>query len=86
MILQCIDDTSSVTRLHLPQFYISRLEAHLVTGRDVVHHEPAPLPVPGDAVDAVDHLVHVMHPKLCEQLGRHLVYLNQVLIIIINMT
>ena len=62
------------------------VEAHLVTGRDVVHHEPAPLPVPGDAVDAVDHLVHVLHPKLCEQLGRHLVYLNQVLIILINMT
>lgn len=51
----------------------------------MVHHEPTPLPVPGDAVDAVDHLVHVLHPELCEQLGRHLVYLNQVLIIIINM-
>ena len=51
----------------------------------MVHHEPAPLPVSGDAVDAVDHLVHVLHPKLCKQLGRHLVYLNQVLIFIINM-
>ena len=57
---------------------------HLVTGRDMVHHEPAPLPVPGDAVDTVDHLVHVLHPKLCKQLGRHLVYLNQVLIFFIN--
>ena len=35
----------------------------------MVHHEPAPLPVPGDAVDAVDHLVDVLHPKLCKQLG-----------------
>ena len=58
--------------------------AHLVTGRDVIHHEAAPLPVTGDAVDAVDHLVHILNPKLCKQLGRHLVYLNQVLIIIIN--
>ena len=58
--------------------------AHLVTGGDVVHHEAAPLPVTGDAVDAVDHLVHILHPKLCKQLGRHLVYLNQILIIIIN--
>ena len=60
--------------------------AHLVTGCDVVHYKPAPLPVPGNAVDTVDHFVHVLNPKLCEQLGRHFVYLNQVLIITINMT
>ena len=58
--------------------------AHLVTGCDVVHYKPAPLPVPGNAVDAVDHFVNVLNPKLCEQLGRHFVYLNQVLIITIN--
>ena len=95
-----IDNTSFVTRVDLhsypPYLYIftwairsffrTDSPAHLVTGCDVVHYKPAPLPVPGDAVDAVDHLVHVLNPKLCEQLGRHFVYLNQVLIITINMT
>ena len=48
----------------------------------MVHHEPAPLLVPG-VVDAVDHLVNILNPELGEQLGRHLVNLNQVLILVI---
>ena len=46
------------------------------------HHEPAPLLVPR-VVDAVDHLVNILNPELGEQLGRHLVNLNQVLILVI---
>ena len=48
----------------------------------MVHHEPAPLLVPG-VVDAVDHLVNILNPEFGEQLGRHLVNLNQVLILVI---
>ena len=85
MYILCHQASPFITPSTILHMYLClRLEAHLVTRGYVVHNEPAPLPVPGDAVDAVDHLVHVLHPELCEQLGRHLVYLNQILIIIIN--